>query len=60
VPGKHEDYRGCFREDRAALLAAGDRKVTVLDRGEASIARGGARLRIAATSSDAFAFTTRG
>ena len=46
VPGNHEYYRGCFREDRAALLAAGDRKVTVLDRGEASIARGGAPLRI--------------
>ena len=24
----HEYYRGCFREDRAALLAAGDRTVT--------------------------------
>src|SRR5262249_7098386 len=35
-----------FREDRAASLAAGDRTVTVLDRGEASIARGGAPLRI--------------
>ena len=46
VPGNHEYYRGCFREDRAALLAAGDRTVTVLDRGEASIARGGAPLRI--------------
>jgi len=46
VPGNHEYYRGCFREDRAALLAAGDRTVTVLDRGEASIARGGAPLRV--------------
>jgi hypothetical protein len=46
VPGNHEYYRGCFREDRAALLAAGDRTVTVLDRGQASIARGGAPLRI--------------
>ena len=42
VPGNHEYYRGCFREVRAALLAAGDRTVTVLDRGEAWIARGGA------------------
>jgi hypothetical protein len=46
VPGNHEYYRGCFREDREALLGAGDRAVTVLDRGEALIARHGAPLRV--------------
>jgi hypothetical protein len=46
VPGNHEYYRGCFREDREALLGAGDGTVTVLDRGEAWIARDGAPLRI--------------
>jgi calcineurin-like phosphoesterase family protein len=46
VPGNHEYYRGCFEEDRAAMLATRDPSVTVLDRGEATIARAGAPLRI--------------
>src|SRR3954453_15761852 len=46
VPGNHEYYRGSFDEDRAALLTATRPGVTVLDRGEALIASGAARLRI--------------
>ena len=46
VPGNHEYYRGSFDEDRAALLAANTPGVTVLDRGEASIAGSSSRLRV--------------
>jgi hypothetical protein len=46
VPGNHEYYRGSFDENRAALLMAQRPGVTVLDRGEALIARGAARLRV--------------
>lgn len=46
VPGNHEYYRGFFDEDRAALLTAQQPGVTVLDRGEALVAHGAARLRI--------------
>jgi predicted phosphodiesterase len=42
VPGNHEYYRGCFDEDRAALLTATVPGVVVLDRGEA-VVRGSAR-----------------
>jgi hypothetical protein len=37
VPGNHEYYRGSFDDIRAALLTADCPRVTVLDRGEASI-----------------------
>src|SRR4051794_35029905 len=46
VPGNHEYYRGSFDEDRAALLTAGRPGVTVLDRGEAHVAHGSARVRV--------------
>ncbi|HMA89566.1 MAG TPA: metallophosphoesterase [Burkholderiales bacterium] len=46
VPGNHEYYRGSFDEERAALLAAGQDGVTVLDRGEAHYALAGRALRV--------------
>jgi Calcineurin-like phosphoesterase len=46
VPGNHEYYRGCFDEDRAALLAAEIPGLSVLDRGEALVPRPSGALRV--------------
>lgn len=46
VPGNHEYYRGCFDEEREALLAARREGVTVIDRGEAGFPVGGRTLRV--------------
>jgi hypothetical protein len=37
VPGNHEYYRGCFEDDREALIATKVLGVTALDRGEAFV-----------------------
>lgn len=47
VPGNHEYYRGCFQDDRKALIEAQAPGITVLDRGEALFERpDGGKLRL--------------
>jgi hypothetical protein len=46
VPGNHEYYRGCFEDDREALIATKVLGVTALDRGEAFVPVRNQSLRI--------------